>query len=272
MKYLLFDRLSGEESLKLRHNRTDLFVESDHHDYHPHFELYYNPSFQQQRILVNNQLVESDVPTVVILSPFAIHNMTPRQSGVSFESWVLHFRGPAVERVGDELLPQDWQSCLQNCVFLLTAEENERLFSIFSRISDPQNCASAARIEFLLFLDTLFRLVPAERRICVGRSDFFISNVLSYIYENIRRIHSTKDLLSEYHCSSSTLERSFRRVLGLSPHQIIVNCRTARAIDLLRNTDLPISQVAEACGFSSEYYFYVFFKGQTGKTPSQFRS
>ena len=271
MKYLLFDRLSGEETLKVRHNVTDLFVESDHHDYHPHCELYYNHRSQPQEILINNQLIHSTTPTVILLSPFAIHNMTPSQSRVYFESWVLHFRSAAVERVGDELLPPDWRFCLANCVFPLTEEENRRLFPVFSGIHDPGNSERETRTWFLLFLNTLFALVPPERRIHAGESDFFISNILSYIYENIASIRSTKDLCARYHCSPSTLDRNFHRYLGLSPHQIIVNCRTARAIDYLRNTDLPVSRIAERCGFATEYYFYVFFKSQTGKTPTQYR-
>lgn len=271
MKYLLFDRLSGEETLKVRHNVTDLFVESDHHDYHPHCEIYYNNSTQAQAYLINNQLIHSATPTVVLLSPFAIHNMTPQQKGVTFESWVLHFRSATVERVGDELLPPDWRACFSNCVFPLTEEQNRRMFPVFSRICAPENSERENRAWFFLFLTTLFEMVPAGSRIHAGESDFFISNILSYIYGNIASIRSTKDLCARYHCSQSTLDRNFHRYLGLSPHQIIVDCRTARAIDYLKNTALPIARIAELCGFTTEYYFYVFFKSQTGKTPSQVR-
>lgn len=272
MKYLLFDRLSGGETLKLRHNVVDSFAETDHHDYHPHCEIYYNRHAQEQDILINNQLIRCDTPTVILLSPFAIHNMTPHQKGVFFESWVLHFRQAAVERVGDELLPPDWRGGLSNCIFRLTEEQNRRLFPIFSRICDEENSERERRMWFLLFLTILFEEVPEQDRIHAGESDFFISNILSYIYGNIAAIRSTKDLCVRYHCSPSTLDRNFHRYLGLSPHQIIVNCRTAQAIDYLKNTNLPISRISELCGFTTEYYFYVFFKGQTGQTPSQYRS
>ena len=43
------------------------------------------------------------------------------------------------------------------------------------------------------------------------------------------------------------------------------------AIDLLKNSDRTVAEIAAACGFESEYYFYSFFKRNTGATPTAIR-
>jgi AraC-like DNA-binding protein len=40
---------------------------------------------------------------------------------------------------------------------------------------------------------------------------------------------------------------------------------------LLENTDLKIAAIAEALGFSTENYFYRYFKDNTGISPNQYR-
>jgi AraC-like DNA-binding protein len=47
--------------------------------------------------------------------------------------------------------------------------------------------------------------------------------------------------------------------------------RTQKAQQLLNTTDLTIQLIAERLGFSSEAYFYHFFKKQTGCSPNQYR-
>lgn len=60
--------------------------------------------------------------------------------------------------------------------------------------------------------------------------------------------------------------------MGVSVHQAVVNCRLSSAVDMLANTPLTIREIALHCGFESEYYFYSFFKRNTGKTPTSIRN
>lgn len=71
--------------------------------------------------------------------------------------------------------------------------------------------------------------------------------------------------------SRSTLERRFRAERGHSIHHEIHTARLGRACELLRNTEMPIAEVAEDCGFPSVQYLYTVFKKHTGLTPLGFR-
>lgn len=71
--------------------------------------------------------------------------------------------------------------------------------------------------------------------------------------------------------SRSTLDKLFLKHLGRSVAAEISRIRLQRAQDLLRHSEMPLSEVARRCGFASDTYFCRFFKRVTGETPNSFR-
>lgn len=72
--------------------------------------------------------------------------------------------------------------------------------------------------------------------------------------------------------SPSYLNRQFRAAAGMSINDAIQHVRIDKVCKLLRESDLPVEQIAKQAGYSNTKYFFVLFKKFTGKTPSQFRS
>jgi AraC family transcriptional regulator len=72
--------------------------------------------------------------------------------------------------------------------------------------------------------------------------------------------------LSEYHFA-----RMFRTSFGLPPHQYVLARRLARARQLLRQSVLPLGEVALACGFASASHFANRFRQVVGATPGEYR-
>ncbi len=73
--------------------------------------------------------------------------------------------------------------------------------------------------------------------------------------------------MSPYHFS-----RLFKEAVGSPPHRYVVERRVERAKDLLRRTDLPISEVAREVGFSSQSHLHFHLKRLLGATPASLRS
>jgi AraC-like DNA-binding protein len=72
--------------------------------------------------------------------------------------------------------------------------------------------------------------------------------------------------LSPYH-----FHRSFTRLFGETPHAYLVRRRMERAADLLRSTDMPVTEVCCACGYESLGSFSTLFRKYAGVSPVQFR-
>ncbi|MGN0314292.1 MAG: helix-turn-helix domain-containing protein [Fusicatenibacter sp.] len=51
----------------------------------------------------------------------------------------------------------------------------------------------------------------------------------------------------------------------------MIHKKAEYAIEQLTTTTRPISEIAEALGFSSQFYFCNFFKKQTGMAPTAYR-
>ena len=63
----------------------------------------------------------------------------------------------------------------------------------------------------------------------------------------------------------------FVRLIGFSPKQYVMRNRLARARELLENTTMSVSQIAEQVGFSDASNFIRSFKAHYGATPFSIR-
>ena len=98
----------------------------------------------------------------------------------------------------------------------------------------------------------------------VGAALLFIQNHLA------DPVH-VSDVLKHVRVSKTLLVQKFRAELGRSPLEEIRRQRIQRAEEMLADTALPLSEIAEACGFSDNFRLSTVFKEVTGISPSEFR-
>ncbi|MBM7060069.1 helix-turn-helix domain-containing protein [Pseudomonas sp. UL073] len=103
-------------------------------------------------------------------------------------------------------------------------------------------------------------LAPHQRRL-----------LQDYIEQHLEQPLSLEDLaalvaLSEYHFA-----RMFRESFGVPPHRYLLARRLARACQLLRHSQLPLGEIALACGFASASHFSNRFRAAFGATPGHYR-
>ena len=72
--------------------------------------------------------------------------------------------------------------------------------------------------------------------------------------------------------SEAHFARSFKEAFGIPPHRYLLTRRIERAAALLRETDLPITDIAFQTGWSSLGTFGRTFRDVTGETPGELRA
>ena len=82
----------------------------------------------------------------------------------------------------------------------------------------------------------------------------------------------TLDTLSGIAYLSKNFYRTvFCRIMEVSPREYLKSIRVARALELLRQSPLGYSEIAQLCGFENQSYMNYVLKSETGLTPSQIR-
>ena len=103
-------------------------------------------------------------------------------------------------------------------------------------------------------------------------SDEAVAQSVKFIAENAHEPISVKDLLGHVLVSRRSLERAFASILSRTPREEIIRAHVERAKHLLLTTDLPVSAVAKASGFTSPSIFSTVMRRTTGMTPLRYRS
>ncbi|MBS9478050.1 helix-turn-helix domain-containing protein [Ancylobacter radicis] len=78
-------------------------------------------------------------------------------------------------------------------------------------------------------------------------------------------------IASECRLSRSYFVRAFKRSTGLPPHRWMADFRLRKARQLLSETDEPIAEVADKCGFADQAHLTRAFASATGLTPAAWR-
>lgn len=110
-------------------------------------------------------------------------------------------------------------------------------------------------------------LTPANN---VQRQDL-VGNILLYIAEHIHDKITLDTLARDLFANKYQISRIFSTKIGCNLCTYINRLRIASSLNLMKEPNLNISDIAEKCGFSSERTFFRVFKEQCGITPKQYR-
>jgi AraC-like DNA-binding protein len=99
-----------------------------------------------------------------------------------------------------------------------------------------------------------------------------IREMMAYIGENYQDQITVDQIAAAGNMSRSKCTRMFRQYLQESPIEHVQKFRLERSRQLLKNTDLPISEIAMRCGFNQQSYFNRLFVRTFGMTPKEFRT
>ena len=94
-----------------------------------------------------------------------------------------------------------------------------------------------------------------------------LRRALKHILANYRSRDCVYHVASASGISRFTLNRAFRRHLGMSVSDYLATLRLARAKDLLLQTKMPVADVAAQTGFNTQQYFTNVFRTAVGVTP-----
>lgn len=115
------------------------------------------------------------------------------------------------------------------------------------------------------FIDELFAQTDAKHTP-------LIENALSIIEERYLQELSLHTVAKELHVSEGHLSKLFHRETGTTFSNYVNQLRIGKSKELLRDTNMTISEIAFAVGYNHQNYFTRVFKKIAGMSPSVFRA
>lgn len=97
------------------------------------------------------------------------------------------------------------------------------------------------------------------------------SRIATYIDQHLHDKLTVDTLCRSLHLSRNNLYEHIHAGFHCTVSEYITGRRIEKAKELLANTELPIGEIADRCGFGSDTYFFKLMKKNENMTPRQYR-
>jgi len=183
----------------------------------------------------------------------------------------LDFLNEKYPKLGEKNI---WKLNQENYFFY----NNIELASIINKLIKECMSTSITKdvIADLALQELIIRLVQTQTSQIVESKEYNtftspISPAISFIKSNFRERINLKDLSDKACMSTSSFYRYFKRELGMSPIEFILNEKIKFAKQMLVNPRVNVNEVSYATGFEDCNYFIRLFKKHEGITPKQYQ-
>ena len=99
----------------------------------------------------------------------------------------------------------------------------------------------------------------------------YVEEALRYIESNYAHAVNIQVIASYLNIERTYLYRLFKDITGSSPQEYLLDFRIRRACSLLKDTELPVNDIARSVGYDNALYFSRLFRQKKGRTPTQYR-
>ena len=99
-----------------------------------------------------------------------------------------------------------------------------------------------------------------------------LKKAMNYIERNIdNNDYDVESFVSDMAIGRTLLYQKLNDITGMSIKEFIMDIRLKRAAQLLRESDLTMSEISIMTGFANPKYFSICFKRHFELTPSEFK-
>ncbi|RUS45765.1 response regulator [Cohnella sp. AR92] len=98
-----------------------------------------------------------------------------------------------------------------------------------------------------------------------------VNKIIRYIEQNYDQDITLKSLSQYVMMGENYVSALFKKKTGETLIHYLHRVRVGKAIEQLKNTELPVNRIGQNVGFMNDNYFIKIFKRMTGTTPSQYR-
>jgi xylan 1,4-beta-xylosidase len=209
---------------------------------------------------------------------FVINSFQKRNLDLDIRSMALSLR---ISNVFLTLFCPEAKAPWIECKSFLFSEKEQLSFHLLrrnlahafqARFKRVEPLSTHLRSQMALLLDNLFRsfMINESHNIAYDRGHEHLRKAIDYIHRNYKENISLLDLAGYTYLSTSYISRSFKKYLGVTFTEYLVQVRLFHALSMLRG-NATITEIAYETGFSNASSLIEAFKNYMGITPGQYR-
>lgn len=225
---------------------------------------------------IDNKNFHLSAGDLIAIPPFSYHSM-------SSDCENLEVIG--IDFTEDYLSALDNNTVFLSCIKPLFLREKEKQ-SVFSEISFKElifemleEHTNKEKFSQLVIKSNLMKLIVLlERKSGLAENSKYplynqaIGEVLRYIHNNIETKIKIEDLCRISNLAPTSLGVQFKKATGKSVVTYVNKIRIDKAKQLLKETDMSITDIAYGLGFNDSAYFNRIFKKETQYAPKNYRT
>lgn len=271
---------SFRETPVLLYHRLDAVAPYTGFQSHNGVEMYYVES-GEGLYLVGDRTYRLQPGTLIVIRPFTLHKVLQTDANANICRSVLMWKEELLRNSGTEDEPDPLSLLPADCCRIVFApEQRSRISAIYEHLNKewterPPAYLAVIRclIRELLLLAYRCRISAHDDKSSPSAEQLpeEISNVVQYISGHFQSELSLEHLGKVAHMSPAYLSTLFHRHVGLTLSRFIAVKRIHYAKKLLRDTQLPITDIAYRCGFNHPSYFNKTFKKLERLSPAAYR-
>ena len=153
--------------------------------------------------------------------------------------------------------------------------QQKNICAVFSKLQkEIVEAAETGGDAVSLLEELMVRIHRASLKMPKGNDDGklgVVGEIQAYLKQVYDRDITLAELASKYNMSISYLSHVFKETTGMSIMRYLLCYRIATAKECLENSDLPVGDIAEKCGFHNTSNFGRTFKKEVGISPRRYR-
>ena len=246
---------------------------------HPEFEIYYLISGTRHYFIEDN-FYHIGKSSLVLIDTMQIHK-TSAYGKEPHERFLVELTAEPFAGFFFRLTGESFQYAFKELAGVWELDEDERCFvdDIFATITSELNEQKLyyQTLVMMKLAELLFYVarLKAERRVKTssGKSSkhIQINGVTDYISTNYDKPISLDMICKRFYINKSYLCRAFKDVTGSTVQEYIHMCRIKKAQELLKGSNMSISEVSDAIGFGTLTHFERVFRKYMETTPFKYR-
>ncbi len=148
-------------------------------------------------------------------------------------------------------------------------EDIQQMYSVRDKKTAPmkiQNLFSSIWID-------LYENIAHENRTLMQNAELSVlKNIIGFIQQNYTVKISLADIAASGAVGQSKCCRLFAKYIGQTPNLYLMQYRLDKSTELLKNTDMTVTEIAYAVGFNGSSYYAEAFRKWCGKSPTEYRN